>query len=51
MVSISYLSGDIWIYSKADFSHSCSSVRGRKSSFMDETVGDVSKEIHAAFSR
>lgn len=46
-----YLSIDIWINSKADFSHSCSSVRGRKSHFMDETVGDVNKEIHAAFSR
>lgn len=46
-----YLSIDTWIYSKAEFSHSCSSVKGRKSNFMDQTAGDVNKEIHAAFSR
>lgn len=31
-----YLSIDIWIYIKADFSHSCSSVKGRKCNFMAE---------------
>lgn len=46
-----YLSLDRRIHSKADFPNFCSSVKRRKFNFMDETVGDVNKEIRAAFSR